>query len=410
MQNLGFIAVAVDLGSTNIAVCCMNEKGREISSFSFANPQYTYGADIITRIKHCITDSSMLSFLCNLFWKALFEELEKQLKEDVYKIELLVISGNTTMQHIVRELSVEGLAAAPFNPVDTDAYAEQVVIDLQQYQIVERAILHFPEAKKHFLPDGKKISTQSKQLICNCIYPPGFSAFVGADILVGAQFLQMGKNTSYDLLVDLGTNGEILLLNKEQGFATSTACGPVFDHVLSGAAYGSESIHAIANCVKRRLIDKNGMIAAPFFEKGIWIDKNFVIRQQNVRNFQLAKGAIFAGIECLLSQADISENLISNVYISGGLGFYMDVKDAFTVGMLPADLKGKIHIAGNSSLNGAKYLLSQIALCSRTVNDAYCSSEQDIWEQYRNIKARTTSLELADLDSFQSIYLTALNF
>ena len=357
------IGAAVDLGSTTIAIRCIDLiTGERIMETSFANPQCRYGADVITRIQHCLQAEEMAVRLRNIVWSALLEQLQQALQGDMPQLKRIVISGNTTMQHILRGLSVEGLAKAPFHPVD--------------------------------LNEAEEIQTWNDQKIA-VHYLPGLSAFVGADILSGAAYLQMGTEQTYDLLVDLGTNGELLLLNNEQGYASSTACGPVFDHVISGAAYGSESIHAIANCVKRHLIDRSGLIAAPFFEKGIMIDRNFVIRQQNVRNFQLAKGAIYAGICCLVEEAAIDWQEIRNVYISGGMGFYMDIKDAFVVGLLPQELKGTITISGNSSLEGATKFLQD---------------EENMRETCSAIRKRTNCLELANLPQFQTRYLEAMNF
>lgn len=380
------IGIGVDLGSTTIAVSCLNMMtGEEIHSFSFANPQCRYGADVITRIKHCVEQSGMTEKLDGMVWKELLHTI-RDLKE-VCPITHIVISGNTAMQHILRGLSVDGLAAAPFKPADLGYHEDELVIDWEAYRIAAA-----PDNL-----DGDKIKNNS----CRVIFPPGFSAYVGADILTGAHYLGLGQHEMYDLLVDLGTNGEMLLVNKKQGLAASTACGPVFDHVLSGARYGSESIHAIAACVKRHLIDRTGKLAEPFFEKGIVIDKNFVIRQENVRNFQLAKGAVFAGIQCLMKEAGISGRDIRKVYISGGLGFYMDVRDAFAVGMFPEDLKEKVCTAGNSSLNGAKELLEA---------QEYPERKKKLLLDYEVLCEKTESFELSNLPGFQDIYIGALNF
>lgn len=362
------IGVAVDLGSTTMAVSCIDMASKnEILSFSLPNPQYQFGADVITRIRHCMDDEKMMKKLGSMVEESLMERLRDELKECDYDICRIVYSGNTAMLHILRGLSVNGLAAAPFTPVDIE-YREEV-------------------------KNGCRAVT--------VVYPPGFSAFVGADILTGAQYLQMGNTDSYDLLVDLGTNGEMLLLNKEHGYAASTACGPVFDHVLTGASYGSDCIRAVANCVKRGLIDRSGKIKSPFFEKGIVIDKGFVIRQENVRNFQLAKAAIYAGIECLCSKAKVRFLDIRQVYISGGLGFYMDVRDAVTVKMLPEEFRKKIVIAGNTSLKGARELL--LAENNEEEKNA-------ILLTYEKIRQRTESFELADMEGFQETYIQSLDF
>ncbi|MCI8507838.1 MAG: DUF4445 domain-containing protein [Lachnospiraceae bacterium] len=362
-ENIKNIGVAVDLGSTTIVVSCMDlEKKEEITAFSFTNPQYAYGADVISRIRFCMEDEQNLLMLGQIVETALKEQLIEKLGTEYSHIAKIVYSGNTTMLHILRGFSVEGLSRSPFMPVSTD------------YEAVEKNAVKM-------------------------IYPPGFSAFVGADILTGAEVLEIGKQKAYDLLVDLGTNGEILLLNKDSGVASATACGPVFDSAVKGAVYGSESIKAIANCIKRRLVDKTGKIAGPYFEKGITIDKGFVISQENIRNFQLAKGAIYAGIQCLLRKAGITADDIANVYISGGLGFHMDIWDAFTVKMLPEAFRNKITISGNTSLEGAKKLVTA---------DKWESAA--ILSEYEAIKRRTKSLELANLEGFQEIYMQSMDF
>lgn len=391
------IGVAVDLGSTTIAVCCLNMMTKEeILSFSFANPQCRYGADVITRIKHCMEQPGMLENLGKMVWKELFRTLKNGLNAECGHITHIVISGNTTMQHILRGLPVNGLAAAPFEPVDLGYFEEEILINWE-------------ECRWGYVTEPQVKNMESSK--CMIVYPPGFSAYVGADIVTGAQYLKLGQHEQYDLLIDLGTNGEMLLINREQGLAASTACGPVFDHVLSGARYGSESIQAISNCVKRRLIDRSGKIAEPFFEKGIVIDKHFVIRQENVRNFQLAKGAIFAGIQCLMEKAGIIGEDIRKVYIGGGLGFYMDVKDAFVVRMLPESFKGKVCVAGNSSLNGAKELLLEYVSYVKLVDEKKASQgKKRVLSDYKTLCERTKSFELSNLPEFQDIYIKALDF
>lgn len=370
------IGVAVDVGSTSIGVCCVDLTHKtEILSFSFANPQHIYGTDVVTRIKHCLDNEDDAKKMKALVENVLQEKLMEKLGVDYRNIRRIAYSGNTVMLHILRGLSVEGLAYAPFEPIDV-AYYESKGFLCEQNKVLER-------------------------IGCEVIYNylPGFSAFVGADILVGAEYLQMGKMEGYELLIDLGTNGELLLLNKERGFATSTACGPVFDYVISGAKYGSESIKVIANCVKRGLIDKTGKLVDTFFETGISLDKNFAIKQENIRNLQLAKGAIYAGIECLLKKAGITAEDVAKVYISGGLGFYLDKRDAFTLKMLPKEFDNKIIISGNTSLEGAKrFLLSD------------SEKRVEILKMWENIRKCTKSFELATCERFQEIYLNSLDF
>lgn len=356
------IGVAVDLGSTTIGVCCVNLKDKkEILSFSFSNPQRIYGADIITRIKHCIDNPFMVKKMHLLIEEALQLHLKEYLEDAYSHICSIVYSGNTTMLHIMQEFSLNGLSRAPFQPVD----------------------LNYKEEICHEIP---------------CIFLPGFSAFAGADILAGAEYLQMGKMDAYELLIDLGTNGELLLLNKKEGFVSSTACGPVFDNVISGAKYGSEVIKTISLCVKRGLIDRTGKLADVLFEKGIFIDRNIILKQENIRNFQLAKGAVYAGIRCLMDKAGITSKDVVRVFISGGLGFYMNPRDAFTLKMLPIEFADKIEISGNTSLEGAKRILLEE------------DNKTQLLKEYDKLRKRTESFELANAEHFQQYYLNSLEF
>lgn len=449
------IGVAVDVGSTTIGVCCLDlARGIEISSFSFPNPQVKYGADVITRIKHCIDDEKMVHTLSGVLRQELTQQLKSHLQSDYLNISEICYSGNTTMLHLLRGLSVAGLSKAPFSPVTLDYYEEMASLN----SLEQAACLSGEKAVKQ----STVLNPANAMDIELELYLPGFSAFVGADILSGAEYLKLGRGDAYDLLIDLGTNGELLLLNDERGFATSTACGPVFDYGVTGAKYGSESIHAIASCVKRGLIDATGLIKEPFFEKGIALDHGFVIRQEQVRRFQMAKAAIFAGIICLMRKAEIGFTDIGQVFISGGLGFYLDVRDAFITKLLPKEFKGRIVISGNTSLFGAKrYILArhenirytddaskvyfaQVSDTTETcsahsvdttkvhpahADDSIChihadeasstgkttmqediSDRSSILQEYDAIRSRTETFELAEYQEFNEIYIDSMNF
>lgn len=371
-DSLYDIGIAVDVGSTTIDVCCVNvTHNTDILSFSFANPQHIYGADVVTRIRYAMQSEENRIQLRDMVYHALKEKLEDYLGDRVSFVKEIVFSGNTTMLHILQGFSVDGLSCAPFTPVSIEA--EKKCIEWNWF-------------------DEDKIGI-------TCIFLPGISAFVGADILAGAMYLEMGYQDKYDLLVDLGTNGEILLLNQSKGYAASTSCGTVFDSAVTGARYGSECIRVIANCIKRGLINADGVLAEPFFEKGIQLDKGYSIKQDHIRKFQLAKAALYAGIVCLIQEASIDWRQIGKVYISGGLGFYMNIRDAFVVKLLPEELAGKICVSGNSSLEGAKQWL--LATDTERMNRM---------QQYESVKRRTKCIELSNLSIFKDCYIQALDF
>lgn len=405
------IGVAVDVGTTTIGVSCIDiHTNTVINEFSFSNPQKVYGADVITRIKNCIDDPSAEKNMSDMLLIRMNEELKNRLGESYSRIIHICYSGNTTMLHILRCLSVEGLSKAPFSPVTLDYFECRVTHD----SLSEIDDKHVKQGFENSDDDKDDNADNNTTYDVTEMFLPGFSSFVGADILAGAEYLGMGKNDEYDLLIDLGTNGEMLLINNKCGYATSTACGPVFDYGITGAVYGSESIHAIAGCVKRGLIDNTGLIKEPFFERGIELDKGFVIRQENVRRFQMAKAAIFAGIKCLMKKAGIDYVNIGHVYISGGLGFYLDVKDAFITQMLPTEFRGRITVSGNTSLEGAKRFLVSYG---NDNNNEYGLDSEDkstgrnkIITEYKCMINRTEAFELADYEEFQDVYIKALNF
>jgi uncharacterized 2Fe-2S/4Fe-4S cluster protein (DUF4445 family) len=372
--NHNGVYVAVDVGTTSIGVSCFDvETDSQLAYFSFSNPQKIYGADVITRIKSCLDTPSAEKNMSDMLLIKLNEALKDNLGEAYNRISCLCYSGNTTMQHILRCLPVDGLSKAPFTPVSLEYFECEVAHE-----------------------DNKAVINEAGNV--REIFLPGFSAFVGADILAGVECLGMGKNDKYDLLIDLGTNGELVLINNQKGYATSTACGPVFDYGITGAVYGSECIKAIAMCIKRGLIDETGLIREPFFDSGINISDDITITQEQVRRFQMAKAAIYAGVSCLIAKADIDFEDIENVYISGGLGFYLNVRDAFSVKMLPEELKDKITVLGNTSLEGASRFL--MAGDNRSL----------ILEEYEGIRSRTESFELADYEYFQVTYINSMNF
>lgn len=357
------VGIAVDLGTTTVGVSILElDQGRELQAFSFANPQYVYGTDVITRIRNCTENPEMLTRMGELLRSKLFSELKERTGIPEGGISEIVYSGNTAMLHIFRGMSVDGLGAHPFRPVSL-AYACQET--------------------------GSEYGAWSETFL------PGFSAFVGADILSGAWYLGMGASAQYELLVDLGTNGELLLLNEKGGYAASTACGSVFDHTGSGAAYGSETIRVIAAARRRRILDTTGRLKPPLDQSGIGIEKGYVLRQHHIRSFQLAKGAIRAGITCLLDKAGVTAQDVGRVCISGGLGFYMDPADAFTVGLLPEEFRSRLEVTGNTSLYGAKKMILE-----RNRNMAM--------RQMDDIISRTESFELALFPDFQKIYLESM--
>lgn len=266
-----------------------------------------------------------------------------------------------------------------------------------------------------------------KANVCIC---PGISAFVGADITSGICVLGMEKSEEICLLIDLGTNGEMALGNKEKLLVTSTAAGPAFEGgnitygigSIPGAICNAEFendklavktiqnmpptgicgtgvIEIIAALLKKGIIDETGLLENMWFEDGypVAIGENgahIVLTQEDIREVQLAKAAVRGGIGTLLHHYGITADQVDHVYIAGGFGYALDDEKAIQIGMFPKEFSGKVKAVGNSSLGGAVKLLLD--------TDAICEAEK--------IADYAQEIALASDELFQEAYLDAMYF
>lgn len=376
------LAVAVDIGTTTLAFSLVDfAEKRIIDTYTSINHQRVYGADVITRmvasnngdketLQKCIRDDLRNGL------EALLQQNDVKLQ----KIALLVLSGNTTMGHLLMGYSCESLGVYPFTPVNV-----RMIQDM-----------------------GDVIMGDAKYAHIKTVYLPGISTFVGADIVSGlyqCDFLQKDKPC---LLIDLGTNGEMAIGMKDRILVTSTAAGPAFEGgnieygvgsvkgaicsveidenaqckcctIANGMPIGicgTGVIEAIAELRKAGLVDETGLLTEEYFEDGFPLalaqdGTEIVITQKDIREIQLAKAAIRAGLETLIHRYGTSYEEIECVYIAGGFGYFMDIQKATLIGMLPNELREKTIAAGNTSLNGAiKYILQENAKekCHEIVN------------------------------------------
>jgi uncharacterized 2Fe-2S/4Fe-4S cluster protein (DUF4445 family) len=217
------------------------------------------------------------------------------------------------------------------------------------------------------------------------IFMPSIGSFVGSDILAGIFATKLHLSNSFKVLIDLGTNGEIVAGNKQTIICASTAAGPAFEGAriemgmtattgaISSVAVRGEKFlcHTIGN-VKPLGICGSGIIdaMATFLEKGlindfgnilsgenrIFLEKEVFINQYDIREIQLAKAAIAAGLKILLKQLGISTDQIDELYIAGGFGNYINLPNALKIGLLNLP-EEKINKRGNTALIGAKMFL-----------------------------------------------------
>jgi len=212
---------------------------------------------------------------------------------------------------------------------------------------------------------------------------PSISAFIGSDITAGLSIIDSNNNPNPSLLIDIGTNGEMALINGESIYCLAAAAGPAFEGAqiscgvggIKGAISGIDSsddstltittignappigvcgsglIDAAAIMLKNNIIDKTGYLKN---DQGFILAPGISINSIDIRQFQLAKSAIMSGIKILCKNSGVKLNEIPNVFIAGGFGFFINKKNAVNTGIFPKEFIESLTICGNLSLRGAE--------------------------------------------------------
>lgn len=344
--------VVADLGTTTIVLLLVERKtGKMIDTFKAMNPQRKYGADVVSRMEKAIEGKNIeLSELVNSVLGQAIAEWRKMGHAPRH----MFLAGNTVMVHLLMKYDVSGLAKAPFTPVTTMSVS--------------------------FAAEGVEAATV-----------PGISAFVGGDIVAGmlvCRRLMQKEGVLRALLIDLGTNGEMVLLSPEGNLCTATAAGPAFEGGFGGRMYGADVISAVAGLLGEGAVDETGLLSEPYFSEGYAQGKRH-IRQEDIRELQMAKAAVFAGIRILLEESGISEKEIGRVYLAGGFGYKLSVEAACDIGLIPSVWKERTTAVGNTALSGA-YLYA-------------------IGDETADMIKNTKSINLAEKAQFNSYYLQAMS-
>ena len=360
--------IAVDIGTTTIAMQLISlDTGAVLHTHAFLNGQRRYGADVISRIQASTQGKGdELQFIIRNLLIEGVRKLIDETKVQQERIKKIAIAGNTTMIHLLMNYDCKGLGVFPFIPVNIQG------IKSSYEKMFEDDFL---DADVHIIP--------------------GISTFVGGDIVSGLYAQNFDEKEEYNFFIDFGTNGEMALGNKNRILVTSTAAGPAFEGgnishgvgsiegaISSAQIVGDEVriktigdkkpvgicgtgvVETVAELVREEWVDETGYLDEIYFDMGFPLCKkedgtDIVFTQQDIREFQLAKSAVRAGIETLLLRFNIHKNQISTVYLAGGFGFRLDEKKAIFIGLLPKEFAGKIKVIGNSSLNGAVKSLLQ---------------------------------------------------
>ncbi len=375
--------VAFDIGTTTVVGMLWDLSVNKLMKVvSAANPQSDFGQDVISRINFCIEEAEGLSVLQGLIVSCLNDLLEQLTVEfPLVPVARITAVGNTTMCHLLLGLDPTSLARAPYEP----AYRGTVQVPAAQIGIKAGA-----EALLEVLP--------------------GIAGHVGSDITAGMVASGLPDMEGTILYIDVGTNGEIVLLSGGQLAACSAAAGPAFEgasircgtRAIRGAVErvaltaeridcmtisheepcgicGSGLIDAVAQMLKWSIIDFKGKMRRPeqgddlppFLQSRLLITANgpafrladdVLIYQQDIREVQLAKGAILAGCEILLNNAGKTAADLDCILIAGAFGNYIDPRSALDIGLFPSVPEGGVVHAGNAAGAGAS-----MALLSREV-------------------------------------------
>ena len=389
-------ALGIDIGTTTIAIRLTELCQRaNLYTYTAVNRQRAYGSDVLARMG--AANQGKLKELRESIQRDLLSGIQEIVSVtgiNKNKIDKIAIAGNTTMGHLLLGYSCQTLGVYPFNPVN-----------------IKTTSLPFEEV---FASDYLGIPV---------ILLPGISTFVGADIAAGLLECDVDKADTVRLLIDLGTNAEMAIGNKDRILVSSAAAGPAFEGgniscgvgSIAGAICnidredglgyrtigdkapvgicGTGVLELVYELLKTGLIDETGLLWDEYFEDGYKIatdpnGKAIVFTQRDIREIQLAKAAVRAGIEILVKRYGIKYKDIDTVYLAGGFGYKMNVDKAIGIGLLPEELTGKIKAIGNSSLQGAVKFLTQgdapdrikhiVDLC----RELHLSNDEDFNEQY----------------------------
>lgn len=383
-------ALAIDIGTTTVAACLMKD-GQPLVRGSLPNSQRAFGADVIARVQSALAGN--LDALKAAIDKCL-EQLTHTLCEEAVvspeKIATISIVGNPAMQQLFLGISPKNLAKIPFAPVLTKGQWVKAKGYLPLWETAELLIV------------------------------PDISGFVGADTVACLLAADI-EGEAAALLVDIGTNGEMVLCHRGKMVACSAAAGPALEganiqfgmraqdgaidhvswekdkficHVIGeGEALGicgSGLIDGVAAALDAGLINERGNILRE--DKRIHLTDTVFLTQEDIRQVQLAKGAIAAGIQMM--QAHLGAEEIEKVYLAGAFGSFLDPRSSCRIGLLPGKWEEKVLPIGNAALSGAMILACEEAALQRA---------QRLTE---NIEV----LELASLPGFQRCFAKNMRF
>ncbi len=413
--------VAVDIGTTTVVAKLINmTDGRCEATQATLNPQTRYGDDVVSRIAYAQTDEKLAELQQTIIdcVNELIGRLLKETAVDAKDIYEMCVVGNTTMNHIFLKLPVTQLGQAPYKAFSLDA---------QDVPASESALQMNPAGNIHTVEN--------------------IAGFVGSDTTAVALATGIDSAQETTLVIDIGTNGELVLGTGDKLYAASCAAGPALEgaritcgsraaegaieavvvnddnivlDVIGGCAprsiCGSGLIDAVAVMLDLGIIDKTGQFVSagtlgeklpaaiatrisqvdgePAFVLAENASSSVFLTQKDIRQVQLAKAAIRAGIKLLQKKVGIQDCDIERIYLAGAFGNYIRRKSAVRIGLLPDMPAERIRFVGNAASSGAQIIL----LSSQARNKSH--------ELARKIKY----VEIAHEQEFQDVFAGSMSF
>lgn len=415
------LGLAVDVGTTTVAAYLMDlATGSMLAVASCLNPQTAFGADVVSRLTLAISEPDGLMRLSSAIRAAIGDLANaccRQAGVIAKRIVEVAVVGNTAMHHLLLALEPQSLAYAPYLPAATGP------IDLPASDL---GLALAPGARVHVLPV--------------------IAGYVGADTVAVAVATGLDRARRLSLAVDIGTNGEMLLGDRQRLLACSAAAGPAFEgarisqgmtaaagaidrveeqdgdlqlHVIGGGPgvgiCGSGLLDVAAILVRhglvgpggrmrfdaagaapglaRRLVDAEGG-AAFVLQEGGGGQRRVTVTQRDIRELQLAKGAIRAGIHLLMLRLGVETSQVQRLYLSGAFGNYLRPESALAVGLLPPVAAERIVAVGNAAGTGARMALLSLVERRRAAR----------------LARRVEYVELAGRPDFQEVFVDSLAF
>ena len=407
--NISQYGVAFDIGTTSVEAELWNLEMKEsIGKLSEQNPQTLYGADVISRISYANSDPTHLDRLTKIIRECcnkLILELTERFNISTSDIVSVVIAANTTMSHLFLGKSVVTLSKLPFQGISYEGEewkASDIGMNIQ--------------------PDG------------SVYIMPGIGGHVGSDTVGCILAKNLAHSTGNQLLVDIGTNGEIVLAKDGKLIACSAAAGPAFEgaaihqgmravegaiskveinkeeitleiigaekgNVVPIGICGSGVLETVSELYRNGIMNETGRLLGTAGEKNyvtLWqeSEREVILTQKDIRELQLAKSAIYAGIVLLLKEEKITIEELDHIYLAGAFGCNINLNKAIHIGLLPDIELERIDYIGNGSLEGAaKLLIGEISK-----------------QEAEQISKDTRHIELALCEDFLDEYVQAISF